>query len=783
MSPFSYLQIRTAKDDETTPDGAQSLFSSILPSHVPTWKRIVFGHPKTYSFEIYLLGQTVYFYTIAPKSKETLIKSLLQSSYPKASLSGTTDPFDIVSKSKTLIEAELMLSQPYYLPIRTYKELGEIDSLANLLGYLSKLGGDVRVAIQVLTSPTYFNWQKVGLSSGKQTVYDKEKGTYSEKQIANQALISGKSAFTGGRVAIRIVAGTDNMSLGRSGLEAILSGIAGTYGALGMGEGNKFKLRKIIFTKDSFVKRFADRKFGFGERRNQIMNVAELATIWHPTGKTLAGIKNIRWGKQLPGEPPPTLPSALTLEPEEKKKTNFFARTEFKNEDTIFGIKEIDRRRHMYIIGKTGAGKSTLIANMAIDDIRRGRGIGIIDPHGDLAETILEYIPKRRMNDVVYLEPFDTERPFTLNVLEVKHQQHRDLVASGIVAIFGKLYADSWGPRLEYILRNTIMTLLELPEATLADALRLLSDKRWRDKKLEQVHDEVLYNFWKYEFDAYTDKLRTEAISPIQNKIGQFVSSHMIRNIIGSTKSTIDLQSIMDEGKILILNLSQGKLGEDNAALLGAMIITQIQLAAMNRAYTKEEDRRDFFLYVDEFQNFATTSFIKILSEARKYRLALTLTNQYIEQLTEEIQRAVFGNVGTLISFVMGSRDAELFSKEYASMYSPADLVNLGKHEILLKLCIDNMTSPPFPAKTLPLPSLKNENREKIVRLSKEKYGRKVEVSTFEPPKNTREPPSKSRSYSPQAGSKSKPKARPVKPVTKKEEDRGFIDDDDLIEN
>ncbi|HNQ31268.1 MAG TPA: type IV secretion system DNA-binding domain-containing protein [Candidatus Woesebacteria bacterium] len=723
----SYLQIRTAKDDETKPDAAQQLFSSLLPAHVGLVKRALFGIPRTYGFEIYLLGQTVYFYAVCPHRKETFVKSLVQSAYPKSSLVATTDPLDIVLKSKLLLPAEMQLARPYYLPIRTYKELGDMDSLTSLLGFLSKQGPETRVAIQILVSQTHFNWQRSAKSHGKQKVYDAEKGTYSEKQVESTSLIGTKAALPGGKVAFRLIAGTDNTELGYEALESVISGIAGTYGALGIGEGNQFKLRKVLVTKKAFIKRAKARKTMFFEKKNQILNAAELATIWHPTGKSVSGIKNIRWGKQLPGEPPISLPVASHMGDEEKQKTNFFARTEFKNEDTIFGIKEIDRRRHMYIIGKTGAGKSTLIANMAIDDIRRGRGIGIIDPHGDLAETILDYIPKRRMNDVVYLEPFDTERPFSLNVLEVKHQQHRDLISSGIVAIFGKLYANSWGPRLEYILRNTVVTLLELPEATLVDALRLLSDKKWRDKKLQQVNDPVMLNFWKYEFDAYTDKLRTEAISPIQNKIGQFVTSRMIRNIIGSTKSTIDLQTIMDEGKILILNLSQGKLGEDNASLLGAMIITQIQLAAMNRAFTKEEHRKDFFLYVDEFQNFATTSFVKILSEARKYRLALTLTNQYIEQLDEDIQRAVFGNVGTLISFVMGSRDAELFSKEFASLYTPADLVNLGKHEILLKLCIDNMTSPPFPAKTLALPSLRNENREKIIRLSKERYGRKIE--------------------------------------------------------
>jgi hypothetical protein len=725
MSKLVYLQIRTPRDDESTPDASQAIFSSLLPNYVGILKRIFFGSPQPYSFEIYLFGQTIYFYVVIPKSKELLARSLIQSSYPKASIVTTTDPFDIVRKSKYLVPAELILAKPYFLPFRTYKELGEVDSLTGLLGFLSKQPLDMRVGVQILITPSYFSWQSAALQSGKERIYDKSTEKYVEKQVASQALISQKSSLQGGRTSIRLIGGTDNTSFGSEFVHSVLSGISGTFGPLNTGEGNQLIMRKVLLTTNSFIDRFSKRKMGLFERRHQILNSAELATLWHPIGVKVAGIKNLSWGKKLSGEPPPNLPIA-TDDESIRKKINFFAKTEFKNNDTIFGIKEVDRRRHLYTIGKTGAGKSTLIANMAIDDIRKGRGIGVIDPHGDLAEEIIKYVPKRRINDVIYLEPFDTTRPFSLNVLEIKNHQHRDLVSSGIVAIFGKLYADSWGPRLEYILRNTILTLLEIPGSTLPDALRLLGDKKWRDKNLVNVKDKVIVDFWKKEFDAYTDKLRTEAISPIQNKIGQFVQSRMIRNIIGLNKSSIDLQTIMDEGKILILNLSQGKLGEDNAALLGAMIITQIQLAAMNRAFIKESDRRDFFLYVDEFQNFATSSFIKILSEARKYRLALTLTNQYIEQLDPTIQNAIFGNVGTLISFVMGSRDAELFAKEYAGMYTPADLVNLGKHQIVLKLCIDNMTSSPFPARTLPLPELKNNNSEKIVRLSKERYGRSI---------------------------------------------------------
>ncbi|MBI4059395.1 type IV secretion system DNA-binding domain-containing protein [Candidatus Microgenomates bacterium] len=411
---------------------------------------------------------------------------------------------------------------------------------------------------------------------------------------------------------------------------------------------------------------------------------------------------------------------------EQKQDVNFFAKTNFRNQETIFGIKTIDRRRHVYIVGKTGTGKSTLIANMAIDDIRKGRGVGIIDPHGDLSEVILDYIPARRVSDVVYLEPFDSERPFSLNVLEIKNRQHKDLVASGIISIFYKLYRESWGPRLEYILRNVILTLLEVEGSTLVDILNLLNDRNFRERVVDRLQDPVLKNFWQKEFERMSDNLRTEAISPIQNKVGQFVSSKMIRNIVGNPKSTIDLEQIMNEGKILILNLSQGKLGEDNASLLGAMIITQLQLAAMNRSFTQEEERRDFFLYVDEFQNFATSSFIKILSEARKYRLSLTLANQYIGQLEEGIQKAIFGNAGTLLSFVVGATDARILTKEFGELYTENDLVALGKYEIIARLSIDNMTSSPFPANTLPLPSLKNENKDKIKRLSRERYGRKV---------------------------------------------------------
>lgn len=738
--------VRNPKDDETPIQAATQIFSSVLPhAYIPLWKR-TYIHPPVYAFEIFLINQIVSFYVTADKSKETIVSSVIASSFPKSNIAATTDPMVEVLKSKFISYGQMALNSYPYLPIKTFADFEDVDPLSALAGFMSKQDENTHMAIQILVTPATFAWQNNAVKQAGHMILDvagsttdpADKGRYA--QNPQKLLMMQKAAFQGGKAVIRLIVGAESQELAKSQLQ----NLAGTFGTFSLGEGNQFALRKPRIRKKLLLERIKNRTTGLFEKRNQVLNAQELATIWHPPGILLGGLKNIAWGKTLLGEPPedlPVLPQSevpreeMTTEDlgelqtktqEEKLDINFFAKTEFKNKETIFGIKTADRRKHVYTIGKTGTGKSTLIANMAIDDIRKGRGVGIIDPHGDLSEIILDYIPRRRMNDVVYLEPFDTERPFALNVLEIHNKQHKDLVSSGIISIFHKIYGESWGPRLEYILRNVILTLLDVENATLLDALRILSDDAFREKIVAKLSDPVLKNFWEQEFAKMSDKLRTEAVMPIQNKIGQFVSGKMIRNIIGSPTSTINLQDIMDEGKILILNLSQGKLGEDNAALLGAMIITQIQLAAMNRAYMKEEDRRDFFLYVDEFQNFATTSFIKILSEARKYRLSLILANQYSDQLEEEIQRAIFGNAGTIISFVVGAHDAYLLTKEYAEIYTENELVSLGKFETVVKLSIDGMTSGPFPATTLPLPSLKNDNREAVIRVSKERYGRKI---------------------------------------------------------
>jgi len=411
-------------------------------------------------------------------------------------------------------------------------------------------------------------------------------------------------------------------------------------------------------------------------------------------------------------------------------EVTLFGETTFRSQNQKFGIKVDDRRRHMYVIGKSGMGKSTLLENMIAQDINKGRGLAVVDPHGDLAEKIIRYIPDRRVEEVVYFNPADAEYPIAFNVVEQVEPHLRHLVASGLIGVFQKLWADSWGPRLEYILRNAILAVLDYPDSTLLAITRMLSDKNFRKRVVEKIQDPVVKAFWVNEFSSYNDKFASEAVAPIQNKVGQFLSSSLIRNIVGQIRSSIDLRKIMDEGKILIMNLSKGRIGEDNSALLGSMMITKLQLAAMSRVDTPEEERRDFYLYVDEFQNFATDSFANILSEARKYHLSLVLAHQYIEQLTDSVRAAVFGNVGTLVVFRVGATDAEFLAKEFLPLFNEEDLVNIPKFNFYIKLMIDGLTSDPFSARTLP-PLSKNEqtnNAERVIDYTRSHYASRRDV-------------------------------------------------------
>ncbi len=411
------------------------------------------------------------------------------------------------------------------------------------------------------------------------------------------------------------------------------------------------------------------------------------------------------------------------------RDVTYFARTNFRGGNEMFGIKRKDRRQHMYILGKSGTGKSVLMSNLVIQNVWNGEGLCLVDPHGELVETVLKMIPEHRIQDVVYFNPADTDFCIGFNPLELNDPKYKHLVASGLMGIFTKIWANVWSSRMEYILSNTILALLDTPGSTLLGITRMLVDKDYRQVVVGNLKDPIVKAFWVHEFEQWKEQFRNEAISPIQNKVGQFLSSSIIRNIVGQQQSTIDIFNLMNEGKILLVNVSKGRIGEDNSALLGAMIITKLQLAAMERVRIPEEERRDFYLYVDEFQNFATDSFASILSEARKYRLCLTLAHQYTAQIEggdSDLKDAVFGNVGSMIIFRIGADDAKTLEKEFAPEFIPEDFVGLPNYQVYLKLMIDGITSRPFSANTLPPIKIQSasDSTEKAIEFSRKQYCR-----------------------------------------------------------
>jgi type IV secretion system coupling TraD/TrwB family protein len=730
------LEIRTGRDSQHTPETAVQLFATI-----PRLKNTIFdklsGTNESLSFEIVVQNQTIFFICHSPTRLIDYIKASLAASYPEAVISIVqNDPLEEMwqsyihpnpnfSKKNYLNLGKLELNKKEYLPLKTFQDFKDIDPLVTVLSTLSKTEELDQAVIQFVIDTDTESWKNKGyhkisqLKESKSSVENVVEELTKTSNHPQKSLIEKKLQSNALRVAIKIAV----LSTSQEKSNLLIENLATAFNSMSQSRSNYLWLRKIYFAKEFFFKTMLKRSFFLNKKMH--FSLEELATLYHLPNQQLTVIPNIAWGKKLLGDPPENLPVITRYTPPAlKNNANVFAQTVFKNANVKYAIKRNDRRRHMYVIGKTGTGKSTLLANMAINDLKNDEGICIVDPHGDLVETLLDYIPSRRINDVIYFNPADVEKTVQINLFEGENVIHRELIASGIVSIFHKLYEYSWGPRLEYILRNSLLTLLKSEDSKLSDVLELLTNKRFRNRIIEKLNDPILKSFWVDEFNNMQDRQRTEAIAPILNKVGQFVTSPLVRNVVNAPKSSFSIEDIMSKGKILLCNLSQGRLGEDNATLLGAMLITKIQLAAMGRVSIQEEKRKDFYLYVDEFQNFATQSFIKILSEARKYRLNLTLANQYIAQIPEEVQKAIFGNCGTIISFVMGADDSAAFESEYAGKYTKEDLVSLGRYQIVNKLTIDDIISRPFPAFTLPLAKSFNGNRDKVIRVSRERYAR-----------------------------------------------------------
>jgi hypothetical protein len=721
-SSFTLLEVKNSRSSEEPPAAMEQVFAALGAGggHGGILAAIFgSGHHRYFSFEILAANSQIHFYIASTHDLISYVEGQLTAQYPKLVFSPVTDYIPSLL-SLPHDTCQMTLTSSSYYPLKTHKDVRDLDLLAGVLGHMAKLPPSDSLAMQIWITPAGSGWQHGAHALIAQGVPDPNM-VGRTKAHPQARLIESKAAQTGFLAAVRIISSAPEKSQARE----IVNGFAGAFGVYTLGDGNGLVPSRPAFWHGDGLEKALLTRSGKLAPKYQIFSSAELASLWHPPGLGLSAIKNISWGSQLTGEAPENLPVSTDNE-EEKKEINFFARTEYKNKVATFGIKREDRRKHLYIVGKTGTGKSTAIANMAINDMRNGEGMAVVDPHGDLCEALLDYVPSYRINDVAYLDPSDNEYPFHINPLEVKNPAYKELVASGIVSIFYKLYHYSWGPRLEYILRNAILTLLSVPQTTLLSVPELLTNDNYRAKVIEKMDDQVLKNFWVNEFGKMTPQMKSEAVSPILNKVGQFLSSQTIRNIVGSPVSTIDIEEMMNQGKIILMNLSQGKLGEDSSALLGAMMITKIQLAAMNRVYQAEGERRDFYLYVDEFQNFATNSFVKILSEARKYRLDLMLANQYIGQIDEDVQNAIFGNAGSIVSFGVGAADARALSREFGEKYSEEELVGMGNYQVVLKLSIDNHTSSPFSATTLPLPRSRNENREKVIRSSRERYCKKI---------------------------------------------------------
>lgn len=716
-SNLTTLFLKIPRDTEVTPEAAQTFLASMTQiNSVSRMEKLFGGHPQALSLEIASINQQIIFLVTCDNELVPFVEAQLQSNYPLVIIEKIEDPIANIP----LTVKELTIRRGSYYPLATYPSFQDIDPMSSVLSVLSKLGSGEVAMVQISLESIGGGWQSSGQryaeTGGGKKVSESGVTTFSPHPDAQ--IIKEKISFPGFAASIRLISNTPKP----------LAALASSFGVFARSDGNSFSgKKKGLFSRGVPAKEALERRV----TDSQILNIAEIATIWHLPGDKIK-IPSIIWGKAVLSEAPDDLPTTINTPADEQANINFFGTTIYKNQDAVFGIKENDRRRHVWVVGKTGTGKSTLIANMAVEDIRKGRGVAIIDPHGDLCETIIDYIPQERIKDVIYFNPADREHPITINPLEVTSKQEAELVVSGLMSIFTKIWANVWSARMEYILRNTLLTLAQVEGTTFEDVLSILVNKRYRDNVLAKIqHDDALVKFWRDEYDKMPDRLQKEAIAPIQNKVGQFVTSPLIRTIIGSPTSSIRLEHVMDEGKILLANLSQGRIGEDNSALLGATLITKLQQGAMRRVDMEESMRRDFFLYVDEFQNFATTSFIKILSEARKYRLNLMVANQYMAQIPEDVQKAILGNVGSLISFGVGAEDAEIIHKEFSEVFSQNDLVNLANFQIAVKLMVSGHASRPFLAHTLPLPAERSDLRQEVIATSREQW-----TAPPAPPKN-----------------------------------------------
>ena len=735
--------------------------------------RLSGGHQEHISFEIASVNGQIRFYVWVPKTLQSFVEGQIYSQYPTVQIHQADEDYTEHERDhEVAYSTELTLTTDEFLPIRTFQNF-EVDPLAGITGTLAKLEttGE-ELWIQVLVRPIPDDWQNAAdryinsIRNGRMFSLPGFGGSMQwligvlgalwqpPEQGANQSTAvelsdrdktriseaEKKATKLGYEVKIRLVYMGESQTNAKLRMQALV----GTFKQFNSTNLNGFHAVKGAFGKE-FIDKYRKRSFigdGF------ILNIEELASVFH-LPHTNVETPNIVWASSKTAEPPSKLP-VLTGEDVNDDQISAFGVTNFRGINHQFGMLRYDRSRHVYIIGQTGAGKSGLLELFALSDIFHNQGYAIIDPHGDFAINNMKFIPGSRLNDVIYFNPADTAYPLGFNPLEVTNPNQKTNISSEIIGVLKRIFGDSWGPRLEYILRYTILALLDRPEATMLDITRMLTDKEFRKETLTYCRDTVVLQFWNVEFASWNDKFVAEAIAPVLNKVGAFTANPIIRNIIGQPKSTFNIRQIMDEGKILIVNLSKGLIGEDNAAILGSFLVTKIQLAAMSRSDIPDvRDRRPFYLYVDEFQNFATDSFATILSEARKYGLNLTVANQYISQMSDTVRDAVFGNVGTMISFRVSADDAPILAKQFEPNFESIDLLQMHNRNFVVNMVIGGEKTPAFSARTLELPPSQADNTPHIIEHSRRMYSRNREDvekeidAAIKPVRNQKKQPAK----------------------------------------
>lgn len=683
------------------------------------------------SFEIAVRAKRIGFYVWVPQYLKSFVEEQIYAQYPTVHISEVEDyaAFDVEKEYTTQLVTELKFVGHNALPIKTFQSF-EVDPLAAITATLAKFTDEEEAWLQLLIRPATKTWHRsseryvAGIKGGggksttglmsmlwKPPEVKSEGAKLSDYETTRASAAEEKVQKLAFETQLRIVyRGNVHEQQAKLQMQSIIA----SYKQFNSTYLNGFDAKRVI--NDPFlVAHFRSRAFN---RSGFICNIEEVATLYH-LPHTNVETPYILWATTQTAEPPANLPLVTSATEDELSP---MGATNFRGHNTMFGLPRHDRGRHLYIIGQTGTGKSGMLELLTISDIYSPYGFAVIDPHGDYAQAVLKRIPAERAADVVYFNPADTDFPMGFNPLEVYDPKLKTHTCSELIGVIKRIFENSWGPRLEYILRYSILALLDYPESTMLDITRILTDKKFRNEVLKYVVDPVVRNFWTIEFASWNDKFMSEAVAPILNKVGAFTANPLVRNIIGQPKSSFNIRQIMDERKILIVNLSRGLVGEDNAALLGALLVTKVQMAAMSRADITGEQRTPFYLYVDEFQNFATDSFATILSEARKYGLCLTVANQYTAQMMQEVKDAVFGNVGSIISFRTSADDARTMLKYFEPKFEEHDIVHMHNRHFAISMVIEGEKVPAFSAISLNLPPFTVDYSSQIIAHSRSRY-------------------------------------------------------------